>query len=66
MVEKGGWEMARKRYSDEDIQKLLREIGLKLSEGGEVRSACRGVGFSDATYHNWRRWFGGMAKSRLS
>ncbi|SMO89890.1 transposase [Ruegeria faecimaris] len=47
--------MARKRYSDEDILKLLREIELKLADGDDVRTACRGVGVSDATYYNWRR-----------
>ena len=58
--------MARKRYSDEDILKLLREIEVKLSTGSDVPSACRGVGISDATYYNWRKRFGGMGKSQLS
>jgi len=58
--------MARKRYSDEDILKLLREIELKLADGSDVRSACRGVGVSDATYYTWRRRFGGMGRSQLS
>ncbi len=57
--------MARKRYSDEDVLKLLREIELKLSDGDDVRTACRSVGVSDATYYNWRRRFGGMGKSQL-
>ena len=58
--------MARKRYSDEDILKLLREIELKLAEGSDVQSTCRSVGISDATYYNWRRRFGGMGKSQLA
>ena len=58
--------MARKRYSDEDILKLLREIEVKLSTGSDVQSACRGVGISDATYYNWRKRFGGMGRSQLS
>lgn len=37
-----------------------------LAEGGDVQSACRAVGVSDATYYNWRRRFGGMARSQLS
>ena len=36
--------MARKRHSDEDILKLLREIEVKLSSGSDVQSACHGVG----------------------
>jgi len=58
--------MARKRHSDEDILKLLREIELKLTAGNDVASACRSVGISDATYYNWRRRFGGMGRSQLS
>ncbi len=57
--------MARKRYSEEDILKLLREIELKLADGIDVRPACRSFGVSDATYYNWRRRFGGMVKSQL-
>ena len=58
--------MARKRHTDEDILKLLREIELKLTAGDDVASACRSVGISDATYYNWRRRFGGMGRSQLS
>ena len=61
-----GLDMARKRHSDEDILKLLREIEVKLSNGSDVASACRGVGISDATYYNWRKRFGGMGRSQLS
>ena len=58
--------MARKRHSDEDILKLLREIELALASGHDVATACRSVGISDATYCNWRKRFGGMARSQLS
>ena len=58
--------MARKRHSDEDILKLLREIELKLTAGDDVVTACRSVGISDATYYNWRKRFGGMGRSQLS
>ena len=58
--------MARKRYSDEDILKLLREIELNLASGSDVPTACRSVGISDGTYYNWRRRFGGMGRSQLS
>ncbi|MDA8739979.1 hypothetical protein N9M73_02435 [Rhodobacteraceae bacterium] len=33
--------MARKRYSDEDILRLLREIDIHLHGGMDVVSACR-------------------------
>ena len=58
--------MARKRHSDEDILKLLREIELKLANGSDLASACRGVGISDATYYNWHKRFGVMGWSQLS
>ena len=58
--------MARKRHSDEDILKLLREIELHLASGSDVATACRAAGISDATYYTWRKKFGGMGRSQLS
>ena len=52
--------MARKRYSDEDVLRLLREIELSLASGSDVATACRTAGVSDATYYTWRKRFGGM------
>ena len=58
--------MARKRFSDEDILNLLRQIELEIASGGNVTSACRNAGISDATYYTWRKRYGGMAKSQLA
>lgn len=58
--------MARKRYSDEDILRLLREIELSLSSGSDVATACRTAGVSDATYYTWRKRFGGMGRSEMA
>ena len=58
--------MARKRFSDEDILNLLRQIELSLASGSDVASACRSAGVSDATYYNWRKRYGGMGRSQLS
>ena len=58
--------MARKRYSDEDILKLLREIEVHVHSDMYVVSACRKAGVSDKTYHAWRKKFGGMGRSQLS
>ena len=38
--------MGRKRYSDEDVLKLLREIDVHLHDGLDVVSACRKAGIS--------------------
>ncbi len=43
--------MARKRHSDEDILKLLREIEVHVHSGMDVASACRKAGVSDKTYY---------------
>ncbi len=39
--------MARKRHSDEDILKLLREIEVRLASGSDVSTARRAAGISD-------------------
>lgn len=57
--------MARKRFSDEDVLNLLRQIEVELSSGSDVASACRKAGISDATYYTWRKKYGGMGKSQL-
>lgn len=58
--------MARKRFSDEDILKVLRQIELDLATGNDIKTACRSAGISDATYYNWRKRYGGMGRSQLS
>ncbi len=58
--------MARKRHSDEDILKLLREIELHLTGGVDVATACRSAGIGDATDDNRCKTFGGMGRSQLS
>ena len=46
--------MARKRHSDEDCLKILRQVELDLAAGADVAKACRTAGISDATYYTWR------------
>ena len=58
--------MARKRYSDEDVFRLLREIELSLASGTVAATACRTAGVSDATYYTWRKRFGGMGRSEMA
>ena len=47
--------MARKRYNEEDILRLLREIEVHLHGGMDVVGACRTAGISDKTYYGWRK-----------
>ena len=58
--------MARKRSSDEDALKILREIDVHLHDGLDLVSSCRKAGISDKTYYYWRKKFGGMGRSQLS
>jgi len=57
--------MTRKRFSEEDILGILREIELDLASGGTAEGAIRTAGISDATYYKWRKTYGGMGKSKL-
>ena len=57
--------MARKRFSDEDVIRLLRQIEVELASGATVAMACRSAGVSDATYYGWRKKFGGMGTSKV-
>ena len=57
--------MACKRFLDEGILNLLRQIEVELSGGSNVESACRMAGIRDATYYTWRKKYGGIARSQL-
>lgn len=58
--------MARKRHSDEEALKILREIEVYVHDGSDVVSACRKAGISDKTYYYWRKKFGGLGRPQLS
>ena len=45
-----------KRYSEEQIVKILKEVEL----GRSIADVCREHGVSDQTYRNWRKRFSGM------
>ena len=57
--------LARKRFSDEDVIRLLRQIEVETASGASVAEACRSAGVSDATYSGWRKKFGGMGPSKV-
>ena len=42
--------MARKRYSDEDCLRNLRQVELDLTAAADVAKACRTAGISDANF----------------
>lgn len=49
----------RKRYTEEQVVKILREG----SASGNVAEVCRKYGISKGTYHNWKSKFEGMEVS---
>jgi len=55
--------MAWKRYSDEDVLKLLREIDVHLHDVLDIMSACCKAGISDKSYYYWRKKFRGLSRS---
>ena len=57
--------MTRKRFSEDGILGILRQIELELSSGSTVELAIRTAGISDATYYKWRKLYGGVGKAKL-
>ena len=52
--------MARKRYTTEQIIRLLREAEVLIANGATTQQAVRQIGVSEYTYYRWRKKFGGM------
>ena len=52
--------MARKRYSAEQIIRMLREAEVELSRGQTVGAVCKKLGVTSNTYHRWRKEHGGL------
>ena len=50
----------KRRYTAEQIVKMLREADAKVAGGSTVEQVCRDLGISDATYYSWRKKYGRM------
>ena len=50
----------RKRHSPEQIVRKLMAADRMLAEGKDTAAVCRELGVSEATYHRWRKEFGGL------
>ena len=57
--------MARKRFSDTNVIRLLHQIEVETATGARVADVCRSAGVSDATYYGWRKKFGAMGPSKV-
>ncbi len=52
--------MARKRYSAEQIIRMLREAEVELAKGQNVGAVCKKLGVTANTYYRWRKEYGGL------
>jgi len=52
--------MSKRRYTAEDIVKLLREVEVLQSQGQTTVEACRQIGVTEQTYYRWRKEYGGL------
>jgi|TARA_B100000315_G_C14552221_1_gene576416 transposase-like protein len=52
--------MSRKRYTPEQINGMLREAEVSLSQDQTVGQVCRTLGVSEQSYYRWRKEFGGL------
>ncbi len=53
-------EMAKKRFTIEQIINHLREADVFLAQGETVGVVCRRIGVSEQSYYRWRREYGGL------
>ena len=52
--------MGRKRYSPEQIIRMLREAEVAMAQGQTVGQVCRSLGIVEQTLYCWRREYGGL------
>mgnify|MGYP001825558410 FL=1 len=52
--------MGRKRYSPEQIIRMLREAEVAMAQGQTVGQVCRSLGIVEQTLYRWRREYGGL------
>ena len=52
--------MARKRYTAEQIIRMLREAEVELAKGEKVGAVCKKLGVTSNTYYRWRKEYGGL------
>lgn len=52
--------MGRKRYTSEQIIRLLRQADVLSSQGKSVPEISREIGVSENTYYRWRKEYGGV------
>jgi transposase-like protein len=57
--------MRRKRHSPEQVVRKLREAEADLAAGAALDQVCRKLGVSEATYHRWKKQYGGAGAEEV-
>lgn len=52
--------MKKKKYTPEQIVKILRDIEIHEGKGLTQDDACRKAGITLQTYYRWRKEYGGL------
>ena len=55
----------KKRHTPEQIVRRLREADELLSGGASIADVCISLGVSEASYHRWRKRYGGVEVQAL-
>ncbi len=55
----------KRRHTPEQIVRKLREADEMLSGGASIADASISLGVSEATYHRWRKRYGGVEVQAL-
>ena len=58
--------MPIKKYTPEDMIKLLRLVEIETGQGMTPAQACRGLGFTEQSYYRWRKEYGGLKISQAA
>jgi putative transposase len=55
----------KKRHTQEQIVRKLREADAELAAGASSPEVARKLGISEATFHRWRNQYGGMKSDEM-
>ena len=58
--------MKRRRHSDEQILRKLREASTALAAGATIPQVCKKLQISEATFHRWRKRYRGVKPESAS
>lgn len=50
----------KRKYSPEQVVKILRDIEIEQGKGSSQEDACRKTGITLQTFYRWRKEYGGL------